>query len=144
ARRNGTELLRVDVALLQADLLFQRVERRTGAFERIAVRARIDLEQHVALLYRLVVARTQALDPPAYLRRDADRVRLRERVVSTRRRVEIVDGVGRKRDRGDDDQNSDDAPECRANSGTRRHGWTSLVLGHRRLSSERKRSRSRT
>ena len=95
--------LRVHAALRQRNLRIELRERRFRPHQCVLIGTRIDLKQQVALLDRLIVAHGQVDDLAAHLRRHADGVRIRIRVVGSRRRVDAPDH-GNHRDDGQHDQ----------------------------------------
>lgn len=84
-------LLRVDGTLGQRDLPVERDEARPGTRQCVLIGTRVDLEQQIALLDRLVVADCQFSDAPVDFRHDVDCVRIDVRIVGARLAIDEVD-----------------------------------------------------
>ena len=103
--------LAFDAPLGDLDLAVECGQLGARAFDRELVRARIDDEQELALLHRLVVHDVQLDDRAAHLRHDADGVGHHDRVVRLRVPHDPPDDHDRENDRADHDPEDDDSSE---------------------------------
>ena len=109
------------------DLLARQGQRGPGALQRELIRPRVDQEEQIPFLHRLVVTDVELHDVPAHLGRDPDEVGANRRIVRLRSRLPLEE----RHHHGDDRCRNDGASQHAAQDAAGGGIWGSRFVSHR-------------